>query len=145
MATARSLTPKEFKATPAARRALRLVDDEAASVQVLGADGQAVELPTELESVLLDAVRRVAEGHDVALLSSDDEVSPAKAGELLGLSRQYVDRLIAEGTLAARRLPGSTHRKIRVADVLAFDDRRAERRKAISDMVDTLTDAGATY
>jgi hypothetical protein len=29
--------------------------------------------------------------------------------------------------------------------VLAFDDRRAERRKAISDMVDTLTDAGATY
>ena len=145
MSTVRSPTPNEFKATPADRRALRLVDDDATSVQVLGSDGQPVKLPEELESLLLSAVRQAADGHDVALLSSDEEVSPAKAGKLLGLSRQYVDRLIAEGVLPARRLPGSTHRKIRVADVLAFDDRRTERRKGITNMVETLVDAGATY
>lgn len=72
-------------------------------------------------------------------------MSPARAGELLGLSRQYVDRLIAEGILPARRLPGSLHRKVRVEDIIAFDDRRDDRRKMITDMVDTLTEAGADY
>lgn len=95
--------------------------------------------------MLLNAVREVAGGHDVALVSVDDEVSPAKAGELLGLSRQYVDRLIREGVLPARRLPQSTHRKLRVSDVLAFAARRDTRRKIITDMVNTLTEAGAEY
>lgn len=136
----------EFKATPAARRALRPVgDEEGAAVHVVLSDGRPVALPEELAAVLLNAVREVAGGHDVALVSLDDEVSPAKAGELLGLSRQYVDRLIAEGVLPARRLPQSTHRKLRVADVLAFAARRDKRRKLITDMVDTLTEAGAEY
>jgi excisionase family DNA binding protein len=135
-----------FTATPASRRALSPVADlRRARIQVAFEDGQILELPTELADVLLAAVLRAADGHDLALLSRDDEVSPAKAGKLLGLSRQYVDRLIAEGLLPARRLPGSTHRKIRVSDVLAFADRRADRQQLITDMVDTLTDAGAEY
>jgi excisionase family DNA binding protein len=90
-------------------------------------------------------VQEAASGHGLALVLSDEEVSPAKAGELLGLSRQYVDRLIAEGVLAARRLPGSTHRRLRVADALAFSEQRDRRRKRIADMVDTLVDVGAEY
>lgn len=136
----------EFKATTAARRALRRVGDEqGAVVHVVLADGRPVALPDELAELLLNAVREVAGGHDVALVSVDDEVSPAKAGELLGLSRQYVDRLIREGVLPARRLPQSTHRKLRVSDVLAFAARRDTRRKIITDMVNTLTEAGAEY
>ncbi len=66
-------------------------------------------------------------------------------GELLGLSRQYVDRLISEGVLPARHVPGSTHRKVRVADVVALGERRDHRRKVISKMVETVTEAGAQY
>lgn len=136
----------EFKATAAARRALRPVEGEdIATVKVMLADGRAVELPEQLAAVLLTAVREAAHGRDLALLPRDKEISPAKAGEMLGLSRQYVDRLIAEGVLPARRLPESTHRKLRVADVLAFADQRTRRRKIISDMVNTLTEAGAEY
>ena len=112
---------------------------------VLLADGATLALPTALENLLLAAVQDAANGHNVALVRTDDEVSPARAGELLGLSRQYVDRLISEGVLPARHIPGSSHRKLRVADVVAFGERRHERRKVISDMVDTLTDAGAMY
>lgn len=90
-------------------------------------------------------MRVAADGHDVALLSLDEEVSPAKAGELLGFSRLYVDRLIAEGVLPAQRLPGSTHRKVRVADVLNLAEARASRQQQITDMVDTLTANGADY
>ena len=109
------------------------------------ADGRTVELPEQLAAVLITAVREALHGRDLALLPRDEEISPAKAGELLGLSRQYVDRLIAEGVLPARRLPGSTHRKVRVADVMAFAGERARRRRIITDMVDTLTEHGATY
>lgn len=139
-------TATQFKATRSACRALKPVEDDAsASLQVLLADGRSVRLPAALESILLAAVRDAADGHSVAVVRSDAELSPAKAGELLGLSRQYVDRLIAEGVLPARRLPGSTHRKVRVADVLAFGERRDHRRRLIADMVDTLTEAGAQY
>lgn len=146
MGRARDDAPKEFRSTTAVRRALKPVENDTdACVRVLLAGGQTLELPSALESLLLMAVRDAASGHNVALVRTDDEVSPAKAGALLGLSRQYVDRLISEGVLPARHIPGSTHRKLRVADVLAFSERRDQRRKAITEMVDTLTDAGAQY
>jgi excisionase family DNA binding protein len=136
----------EFKATAAACRVLRPVaGEDIAGVQMVLADGRAVELPEQLAAVLITAVREAVHGRDLALLPRDEEISPAKAGELLGLSRQYVDRLIAEGVLPARRLPGSTHRKVRVADVMAFAGERARRQRIITDMVDTLTQHGATY
>jgi excisionase family DNA binding protein len=146
MARTRDDAPKEFRSTSAVRRALKPVESGTdACVRVLLAGGQTLELPSALEGLLLMAVRDAASGHNVVLVRTDDEVSPAKAGELLGVSRQYVDRLISEGVLPARRIPGSTHRKLRVADVVAFGERRDERREVISDMVDTLTDAGAKY
>lgn len=146
MGRTRHDAPKEFRSTSAVRRALKPVEsDTDACVRVLLAGGQTLELPSALENLLLMAVRDAAGGHNVALVRTDDEVSPAKAGELLGLSRQYVDRLINEGALPARHIPGSTHRKLRVADVVAFGERRDERRKLIGKMVDTVTDAGAKY
>jgi excisionase family DNA binding protein len=63
----------------------------------------------------------------------------------LGLSRQFVDRLIDHGDLPSRHLPGSRHRRIRVADVVAFGQRRDERRASISKAVNSLVDAGAEY
>ena len=136
----------DFKATPSVRRALKSVEDEeVAAVQVLLANGAVLELPEELAAVVETAVREAAEGHDLSLLPHEAEVSPRRAGEILGLSRQYVDRLIAEKILPARRLPDSTHRKIRLSDVVALAAQRDGRREVISDMVDTLTDAGAQY
>ncbi|MCP4306361.1 MAG: helix-turn-helix domain-containing protein [bacterium] len=136
----------DFKATPSACRALKAVESEdVATVQVLLASGVILHLPEELAAVIRTAVLEAAEGHDLSLMSREDEVSPGRAGELLGLSRQYVDRLIAQGVLPARRLPDSTHRKIRRSDVLALAAQRDSRRELISDMVDTMTDAGAEY
>lgn len=146
MASRQGAAAFQYTPTSAACGALRSVgDEEIATVRVVMADGREVQVPEPLAAMLRTAVHEAASGHGLALVLSDEEVSPAKAGELLGLSRQYVDRLIAEGVLTARRLPGSTHRKLRVADVLAFAEQRDRRRKRIADMVDTLVDAGAEY
>ncbi|MGH8906589.1 MAG: hypothetical protein ACRD0K_08740 [Egibacteraceae bacterium] len=49
------------------------------------------------------------------------------------------------GDLPARRLSGSRHRRVRVADVVAFGRRRDERRALIAEAVNGLVDAGAEY
>jgi len=108
-------------------------------------DGRTVDLPDELVALISAAVREAAGGRRLALVLLDEEVTPAKAGELLGFSRQYVDRLIAEGVLPARRLPRSTHRRLCLSDVLAFAAERERRQKTIKNMVDTLTEGGAEY
>lgn len=71
----------------------------------------------------------VANGEQVIVLRPDREVTPAGAADLLGVTRQFVDRLLAEGTLEFRRLPGSRHRRIKVGDVLALAAERDRRRQ----------------
>ncbi|MFT3945291.1 MAG: helix-turn-helix domain-containing protein [Ancrocorticia sp.] len=74
---------------------------------------------------MLDAV---AHGARVVVLRADDEVTPTQAAKLMGVTRQFVDRLCEDGVLAFRRLPGSRHRRIRVEDVLEVASEREQRR-----------------
>lgn len=74
---------------------------------------------------MLDAV---AHGARVVVLRADDEVTPTEAAKLMGVTRQFVDRLCEDGVLAFRRLPGSRHRRIRVEDVLEVASKRQQRR-----------------
>ncbi|MGI8847645.1 MAG: excisionase family DNA-binding protein [Candidatus Dormibacteria bacterium] len=57
---------------------------------------------------------------------------------MLGVSRQFVDRLIARGALHCERLPGSTHRRISAAEVERFaevrEESQARHRKAVAAM-----------
>ncbi len=81
----------------------------------------------------------------VVLARVDDVVTPREAGELLGVSRQFVDKLIASGRLAAECKPGSRHRVVRVADVLQLEASRRAGADRIGSTIDTLVDAGAEY
>jgi excisionase family DNA binding protein len=81
---------------------------------------ESVELPASLRRLVEIAGDTLERGGEVALVEAAAEVSPAGAAELLGVTRQYVDRLIASGTLPVRRLPGSRYRRIPVAAVLAL-------------------------
>ncbi len=71
----------------------------------------------------------VAKGEQLIVLRPDREVTPAGAADLLGVTRQFVDRLLADGTLEFRRLPGSKHRRIKVGDVLALVEERDRRQQ----------------
>ena len=88
----------------------------------------AVDDGSELGRNLRAVLDEIADGGQVVLLRSDDEVTPAEAARILGVTRQFVDRLIADEVLPCRRLPGSRHRRIRMADVLAAAQERSSRR-----------------
>lgn len=73
----------------------------------------------------------VAHGARVLVLRAEDEVTPAEAAEILGVTRQFVDRLCEDGVLAFRRLPGSRHRRIRVQDAVDIAAERDRRRAGV--------------
>ncbi len=70
----------------------------------------------------------VALGSRVVVLRTEDEVSPGQAAEILGVTRQFVDRLCEDGVLNFRRLPDSRHRRIRIQDVMDVAAEREQRR-----------------
>ncbi len=58
------------------------------------------------------------------------------------MSRQYVDRLIADGRLPFGHEPGSTHRTIRVVDVERLAAQRSRRHTSTDAAITALIDGG---
>lgn len=85
---------------------------------VILADGQKVEVDDD-QAAALEAV-----------LSTDDDLSPAEAARVLGVSRPMVMRWISEGDLLDR--PVGTHHRIPRASVLALSGRRAAAGRAVA-------------
>ena len=80
-----------------------------------------------VESAVRSMLDAVAHGARVVVLRADDEVTPTEAAKLMGVTRQFVDRLCEDGVLPFRRLPDSRHRRIRVEDVLEITSEREQR------------------
>ena len=94
------------------------------------------------------AVLRLAgslSGTGMVLASPDESVSPRVAGEMLGVSRQLVDRMIKDGQLPATTKPGSAHQLVAVEDVRALAARRAHAHASVDDLISGLLANGAEY
>lgn len=121
------------------------MERSADAVALTFSDGREVALPASLAAILRASAREVADGHALTVLPSDVMLTPAEAAELLGLSRPFVVRLLDEGEIPSERLPSSRHRRIRLADVLAFAERRERRREGRRRIADAVADADLPY
>ena len=101
-----------------------------------------VDTSTAVGRFVRSMLDHVASGEDVVLLRSEQEVTPAEAARILGVTRQYVDRLCEDEVLPFRRLPGSSHRRIRVADVIDARDERQRMRDGHAAIVAALAEVG---
>lgn len=61
-----------------------------------------------------------------------EELSSTEAGTLLGMSRPTMSKLLDEGVIPSRR--EGRDRRVHVADVLAFKDRRERMQRAQVDL-----------
>jgi excisionase family DNA binding protein len=91
------------------------------------ADGERVmtEMPASLLRAMQSLLTAVAEAGVAFVFKPEDEVSPERAAELLGVSRPIVYQRMDTGKLPFRQV--GTHRRIRAADVAElkqFEDRR---------------------
>lgn len=88
---------------------------------------QHVELPVELVELVLSAATAARKGQDVTVLRRNAQVGTQQAADILGLSRPTVVKLIDSGVLPAT-VPGTSRRKIRLADVIAYGESLSETR-----------------
>lgn len=95
---------------------------------------------SDLGHALRAVLEDVANGRAAAILRPHEEVTPAEAARVLGVTSQFIDRLCAEGVLAFRRLPSSRHRKILLSDVLAVAAERDRRREGATAIRSALDD-----
>jgi excisionase family DNA binding protein len=112
------------------------------TIHIDPAEGDAKQkLSTVQETIegLLDADKTIA----VTVVDENAMLSPQEAADRLGFSRQHVRRLIEAAELEGEQLPNSTHWKIPLRAVLAFEERRAEAEERADKFSRSLDDIGA--
>ena len=107
------------------------------------ADGEKVmaEMPASLLRAMQSLLTALAEAGVAFVFKPEDEVSPERAAELLGVSRPIVYQRMDTGKLPFRQV--GTHRRIRAADVAElkqFEDRRRSFAAALSADTEDLED-----
>ncbi len=105
-------------------------------------------LSSLVDSSTRSAVLLFVEGLEsggVVVSKLGDLLTPQEAAEMMGVSRQYVDKLIQAGRIHAELKPASTHRVIRTSDVIAFTRKREEGNARVGSTINELIDAGLEY
>lgn len=123
----------------------QLTSADPASLTLRRADGQEVAVPENVMRILLATVQELLAGHAVMLLPMEIRLTPAEVGELLGLSRPFVSRLLDQGSIPFERLPGSSHRVVRMEDVIEFQERRERHREGRRRIVEVIESEDLPY
>jgi excisionase family DNA binding protein len=116
-----------------------------ADIRLVRGDGteQAFTLPASALPALADFLDQLSSGDGVTVLADDAEVTPEDAAGILGISRPLVRRRMDVGVLPFRRV--GSHRRIRLADVLALRAREETTRRALEALAVDTEDLERTY
>jgi excisionase family DNA binding protein len=95
---------------------------------VHGIGGKTVDLSPSLAMVIERAAALVATGAEVAMLPQEEELTSQQAADLVGVSRQYLVRLLERGDIPSAKI--GKHRRVRAGDLAAYCLRRDEGRRA---------------
>src|SRR5271169_1670025 len=104
-----------------------------AEAKLIGPDGKTEILPNNLYSFLLRLLADLRAGHSVTILQNRHELTTVEASKILGMSRQFLIRLLEKGEIPFHSV--GTHRRLYVRDVIAY---KAKRDLARRDILDNL-------
>ncbi len=134
--TVEPITPTEAEAALARKLSRALVPVLAAAGEVqlrfqsLDRRAEVVALPAAALHLLVDMLTQMAQGHAVALIPVEAELTTQQAADLLNVSRPFLVTLLEGGQLPYRKV--GTHRRVLLQDLLAFKRRNeADRRRAL--------------
>ncbi|MGW1468274.1 helix-turn-helix domain-containing protein [Streptomyces sp. NPDC002308] len=111
-----------------------------APVLLRGPDGSTTAIPPEVYEALLTTVSVLAEGKAVKVAPVNTILTTQEAADVLGVSRPTFTKILDEGGLPFSQ-PGR-HRRVPLADVLAYKERRrTTRRQGLDKLVELTEDA----
>ena len=101
--------------------------------KLIGPDGTTEVLPNNINSFLYGLLRDLRAGYSVTILQLGAALTTTDASKLLGMSRQFLVKLIEKQEIPCFKV--GTHRRIYARDVMAYKAKRdAARRKALDDL-----------
>ena len=102
---------------------------------LLGPDGEQVPLPIEVYRVLRQVAEVMRQGKVITVAPRGLVLTTQEAADFLGVSRPTLVKVLEEGAIPFER--PNRHRRIRLADLLAYQERgRIERRAALNALTD---------
>jgi|AGTN01.3.fsa_nt_gi DNA binding domain, excisionase family len=131
-------TPDDAKAAISIAAALDSNDQDKEPILLLP-NGKKQRIPAPLAGLLAFASQAMMRGYAVSLTIHSGFITTQQAADMLACSRQHVVKLIDEGKLTAERVPGGTHRRIRLKDLLEFMKQEDLQRDKLMDEMTALT------
>jgi excisionase family DNA binding protein len=118
-----------------------LVRASVGQAALVGPDGSRVELPPDVYELLRDVLEALSQGLAITLAPVHTVLTTSEAAQLLGISRPTLVRLLEAGEIPYEQ--PSRHRRVRLADVLAYQERAKRARAAgLDEMVRASEEAG---
>jgi excisionase family DNA binding protein len=94
---------------------------------LVGPDGTAIPLPTEVYEALRGIVQALRCGNAVTIAVHGTELTTGEAAGLLGVSRPTLVKLLDSGKIPYTQ-PAGLHRRVQVADVMDYRNHRNQAR-----------------
>ena len=121
----------------------KFLDHITAPAALLGPDGQTVPLPLEAFNVLVEVAHAMRAGKAITVAPVDQSLTTQEAANFLGISRPTLVKLLESGEIPFERPGAGRHRRVRLQDVVAYQERkRVQRRTALDELTREAADAG---
>ena len=133
------------EAAAAFARRLRLLPGTVGSpAQLVAPDRETIDIPPALFELLAAVAEELGQGHGVSVLPLHRQLTTTEAAQLLSASRPHVILLLERGDLPFEKV--GTHRRVRLADVLAYRQVQDQRRQeALANIVRQGEDLNLAY
>lgn len=135
--------PSEFSPgdTESVFHLLELFRRETKPPALVDEHGNRLELPRPIYDLLVRVASAMQEGKVISLVPEKQELTTQAAANLLGVSRPHLVKLLESDQIPFHKV--GTHRRIRMKDLLTFQQARdRERRKALDELARIAQDAG---
>jgi excisionase family DNA binding protein len=116
------------------RLAAHLGEDQRIRLEVKsGTATEELVLPNSALRLLLRLLTEMGRGNAVSLTPIHAELTTQQAADILNVSRPHLVKLLDEGAIPSRKV--GSHRRVQLADLLAYKrDRQARRHAALDEL-----------